>query len=95
MELLTARGIAAVIEDDSAPGVPEGTFQVSVPKTDAAQAEKLIAENPLPDEAEAGDNSDHLNLETIYHAEGSGRWRNSKPWASRICWKRTASRPSW
>ncbi|MBZ5609330.1 MAG: DUF2007 domain-containing protein [Acidobacteriia bacterium] len=72
VELLTSRGIAAAMQDDSAPGVPEGTFQVSVPSADAATAEKLIAENSQPGEAEEVDNSEHLNLETIFHSEGSG-----------------------
>jgi hypothetical protein len=72
LDILRAQGIAAVMLDDSAPGVPEGTFEVRVPAADAAQAEALVAENPLPDEVEEVDNSDNLNLETIYHAEGSG-----------------------
>lgn len=72
LDILNGRGIAAMMVDDSAPGVPEGTFEVRVPAADVAFAEQLVAENPLADEVEEVDNSDNLNLETIYHAEGSG-----------------------
>jgi len=71
VELLTDAGIRAVLLDDSAPGVPEGVFEVRVPPADSARAEELIAENPLPDEAEELDDSPELDLETIYHAESS------------------------
>ena len=54
--------------DDSAPGVPEGVFEVRVPAADAARADELIAENPLPDEADAVDPSSELDLETIASA---------------------------
>jgi Putative prokaryotic signal transducing protein len=69
IEILKGRGIAAEMQDDSAPDVPEGAYQVVVPEVDAAQADKLIAENQLPDEVEKVDNSEHLNLETISHAQ--------------------------
>ena len=71
VEMLSEEAIAAVMVDDSAPGVPEGTFEVRVPARDAAKAEKLIDENPLPDEVEEVDDSAALDLETIFHAEGS------------------------
>src|ERR1700733_2274872 len=71
VELLTDAGIQAVLLDDSAPGVPEGFFEVRVPPADSARAEELIAENPLPDEAEDVDDSPELDLETIYHAEST------------------------
>ena len=35
------------------------------------EAEKLIDENPLPDEVEEVDDSSDLDLETIFHIEGS------------------------
>jgi hypothetical protein len=41
------------------------------PARDAARAEKLIDENPLPDEVEEVDDSTNLDLETVFHAEGS------------------------
>ncbi len=68
VELLTDAGIQAVVRDDSAPGVPEGVFEVRVPTADAARAEEIIAENPLPEEAEEVDTSSDLDLETIVGA---------------------------
>ena len=35
--------------------MPEGVFEVRVPAADAARAEEMIAENPLPDEVEEVD----------------------------------------
>jgi hypothetical protein len=71
IEMLNEEGISAVMMDDSSPGVPEGTFEVRVPAGDAARAEKMIDENPLPDEVEEVDDSSNLDLETIFHIEGS------------------------
>ncbi len=68
VELLRDAGIQAVLDDDSAPGVPEGVFEVRVPAADAARAEELIAENPPPEEAEEVDPSSDLDLETIVGA---------------------------
>jgi hypothetical protein len=68
VEMLNEEGISAVMVDDSAAGVPEGTYEVRVPKRDAAKAEKLIDENPLPDEVEEVDNSSDLDLETVFIA---------------------------
>jgi Putative prokaryotic signal transducing protein len=65
VELLSDAGIQAVLEDDSAPGVPEGVFEVRVPAADAARAEALIAENPPPEEAEEVDPSSDLDLQPI------------------------------
>jgi|SRR5580658_3373679 hypothetical protein len=67
--LLRDAGMDAVLWDDSAPGVPEGVFEVRVPAAVAARAEKLIAENPLPDEVEEVDPSSELDLETIASAQ--------------------------
>jgi hypothetical protein len=67
-ELLTDEGIQAVVLDDSAPGVPEGVFEVRVPSADAARAEELIAENPPSEEAEEVDDSPALDQETIASA---------------------------
>ncbi len=70
--LLTDEGLTPLILDDSAPGVPEGTYELRVPADQAARAERLIADNPLPDEVEQVDDSAYLDLsEAIYHAEGS------------------------
>ena len=68
VELLTDAAIQAVVLDDSAPGIPEGVYEVQVPASDAARAEELIAENPLPDEAEELDPSSELDLETVASA---------------------------
>jgi hypothetical protein len=67
--LLVAQGIAAEIVDDSAPDVPEGTFEVRVPAAASAQAEKLIAEE-APDQPPDGDPSADLDLETVFSGEG-------------------------
>ena len=69
LDLLNDAGMQAVMLDDSAPGVPEGVFEVRVPAADAARADELIAENPLPDEADAVDPSSELDLETIASAQ--------------------------
>jgi Putative prokaryotic signal transducing protein len=68
VELLTDAGIQAFLLDDTAPGVPEGVFEVRVPAAAAARAEEIIAENPLPEEAEEVDPSSDLDLETIVGA---------------------------
>lgn len=71
VDILSAEGLSPVILDDSAPGVPEGTFEVQVPGDQLQKAEELIAKNPLPDEVEEVDDSSQLDLETIYHADGT------------------------
>lgn len=71
VDILSAEGLSPVILDDSAPGVPEGTFEVQVPGDQLQKAEELIAKNPLPDGVEEVDDSSQLDLETIYHADGT------------------------
>ncbi len=71
VDILTAEGLSPVVLDDSAPGVPEGTFEVRVPADELQKAEELIAEHPLADEVDEVDDSDELDLETIYHADGT------------------------
>jgi hypothetical protein len=66
VELLSEEGISAVMVDDSAPGVPEGTYEVRVPAPEGARAEKLIEENSVPDEVEEVDDSSNLDLETVF-----------------------------
>jgi Putative prokaryotic signal transducing protein len=68
LDLLQEAGLDAVLWDDSAPGVPEGVFEVRVPAANGARAERVIAENPLPDEVEEVDPSPELDLETIASA---------------------------
>jgi hypothetical protein len=46
--ILTEQGLSPVTLDDSAPGVPEGAFEVRVPSTELQKAEELIAEHPRP-----------------------------------------------
>jgi type III secretory pathway lipoprotein EscJ len=69
LDLLQDAGIDAVLWDDSAPGVPEGVFEVRVSPANTARAEKLIAKNPLPDGVEDVDPSPELDLETISSAQ--------------------------
>lgn len=71
VSLLTAEGLSPVILDDTAPGVPEGVYEVCVPAEQAARAEEMIDSNPLPDDVEEVDDSEELDLETIYHSEGN------------------------
>jgi hypothetical protein len=71
VDMLAARGVTAVLLDDSAPGLPEGTFEVKVPPADAAKAEQWIDENPLPDEVQEVDDSANLDLETVFDAVGT------------------------
>jgi len=67
-DLLVSHGIAAEIVDDSAPGVPEGTFEVRVPSADSTKAEKLIAQN-VSGQQRPGDASRRLDLETVFHSQ--------------------------
>jgi len=71
VDILSAEGLSPVILDDSAPGVPEGAYEVQVPPDQLQKAEELIARNPLPDEVEAVDDSSELDLQTLYHADGT------------------------
>jgi hypothetical protein len=66
MDLLTDAGIPATLRDDSAPGVPEGVFEVQVPARYSARADQVMAENPLPEESEKVDPSSDLDLETVF-----------------------------
>ena len=70
--LLVSQGIAAEIIDDSAPGVPEGTFEIRVPSVVSTKAERLIAQN-FSREKRPGDPSRQFDLETVFHTEsGAG-----------------------
>ncbi len=71
-QLLSDDGLSPMILDDSAPGVPEGAFEVRVPADQVERAEKIIAENPLADEVEEVNPSSDLDLsEPVFHSEGS------------------------
>src|SRR5262249_17361631 len=67
--LLEGEGVHAHLVDDSAPGVPEGTFEVRVPSADAKRAEQLIAQSAA-DEPGEGDPSSNLDLETVFEMQG-------------------------
>ena len=71
IDQLSAEGLHPAIVDDTAPGVPEGVYEVRVPAEEASRADQIIAANPLPDEVEEVDDASELDLETIYRAEGS------------------------
>jgi hypothetical protein len=71
LDVLTAEGLTPVMLDDTAPGVPSGVYEVQVPAADVARAEELVKANPLPDEVETVDDAEEMDLETIYHSEGS------------------------
>jgi hypothetical protein len=65
VDLLTDEGIPATLLDDSAPGVPEGVFEVRVPSEHYRRAEEAISAHPVPEEAEVVDPSSALDLETV------------------------------
>jgi hypothetical protein len=64
-ELLKSQGIDAAVLDDRSLGIPEGAWEVRVPKADAARAEELIA--GMPDELNP-DESHDLDLVTVYQS---------------------------
>jgi hypothetical protein len=67
-DFLASQGLSAQLVDDSAPGVPEGAYEVRVPFADSQNAERLIAEN-FSGERTQGDASPGLDLETVFHSE--------------------------
>ena len=69
-DLLVSEGISAVLLDDSAPGVVEGTYEVRVPAQDSARAEDIVAEHSIEDESGDLDESPGLDLETVFNAQG-------------------------
>ena len=70
-EILSAEGLSPAILDDSAPGVPQGAYEVRVPSSEQERADGVVAANPLPDEVQEVDASGELDLETIYEAPGT------------------------
>lgn len=71
VQLLVDEGLSPEILDDSAPGVPEGVFEVVVPVAQSQRAEEIIEDNPLPGDVEEVDDAHELDLETIFHSESS------------------------
>jgi len=69
-DLLASQAISVEVLDDSAPDVPEGTYEVRAPAADAARAEQLVAEYSRKKENRAAGNaSAELDLETVFLAE--------------------------
>jgi hypothetical protein len=68
-DLLAAEGLDPVLLDDSAPGVPEGAWEVQVSSAQSSMAEELIARSALPDTelTEVSESSD-LDMETVFRA---------------------------
>lgn len=67
--LLEQSGIAALVVDDQAPGVLEGTYEVKVCAADQAQAEALI--NRAPDDSQLEASPSHqYDQETVFSGEG-------------------------
>lgn len=70
--MLLGAGIQAVMLNDEAPGVVEGTYEVRVGAQDAARAEELIASAPAVTEdlVEDVDPSHELDMVPVYTGEG-------------------------
>ena len=66
--LLNDSGIPSTVLDDSAPGVPEGAWEVQVPQADSSRADVLIATHPLD---AAHDDSHALDMVTVFRAAGT------------------------
>jgi hypothetical protein len=66
-ELLTGAGIPATLLDDSAPGVPEGAWEVQVSAADSARADELIATQALPAPIQSHD----LDMVTVFRSAGT------------------------
>lgn len=67
-QLLSDSGIPAALLDDSAPGVPEGAWEVLVAESDSSRADALIATHPVdapPDE------SHDLDMITVFRSAGT------------------------
>jgi len=67
-QLLSDAGIPAKLLDDSAPGVPQGAWEVCVSADDGARADALIATHPLEDEVASPDASHDLDTVTVFRA---------------------------
>lgn len=65
-QLLNDAGIAARLLDDSAPGVPQGAWEVCVARADSARADALIATHPVEDEFAHPDESHDLDMVTVF-----------------------------
>ncbi len=63
-DILKSAGIETAVLDDSAPGVPEGAWEVQVPAADSSRADALLAANPEPQP----DESHELDLVTVFES---------------------------
>ena len=66
LESLTSAGLAATLLDDSAPGVPEGVWEVQVSAEDATRADQILAAEPAAEPELPADPSGHLDLVPIF-----------------------------
>ena len=73
-ERLAQEGIEAIVLDDDAPGVVEGTWEVRVARADQARAEAVLAAPPpeREDEADVSEEglSEDLDFVSIFSAQG-------------------------
>jgi hypothetical protein len=70
-EMLQQAGVSAALVDDTAPGVPSGTYEVRVDREDLARAEELVAQFPPEAELEDVDPSHDLDLVTVFQSAGA------------------------
>jgi hypothetical protein len=66
VDVLVTAGLSPVLLDDSAPGVPVGAYEVRVPASQAAAAEREITANSRTEDL---DPSSVLDVETVFEAE--------------------------
>jgi hypothetical protein len=71
LEILREKGFFGALFDDKSPGVPSGACEVRVEPKDRAQAEALIAANPVEDELAVVDNSHQLDAVTVFRSAGN------------------------
>jgi hypothetical protein len=67
-QFLSDAGIPSTVLDDSAPGVPEGAWEVRVVEADGSRADSLIATHPLKT---APDESHDLDMVTVFRSAGT------------------------
>jgi hypothetical protein len=72
LDMLAGHGVAGTLLDDRAPGVLSGSWEVRVAPADSAQAEALIAANPIEDEFAGVSESHDFDLVTVFRSAGTG-----------------------
>jgi putative signal transducing protein len=65
-EMLQTNGVTATLLDDSAPGVPEGVWEVRVAAAHSSQADELIAAHPIQDELSNPSQSHAFDMVTVF-----------------------------